>query len=277
MESPLLQEHPDLGRVLNLPFQSISPSPSTDALKDVHIRFSELVNYIGLVLLNTHLIKQLSPPLDNGMISPNIKAYAVHVVATPDIAVQSGKWDSLSWALPERLFYSAIVQLATLYEVYLGELMADILWRNDEWLEGDERQLTAKEIFKIGSIEDIRAKLIDKRILDFAMLPYPKKVERFQKDFHVGLHHKTFPLSLFQVHDFLEVRNVIVHSDGHASDQYLNRMSGYNQPPLLQMRYETLEINFSWLLTFGQKLIWLCNHVDEAVQKKWKTTRNYAT
>jgi hypothetical protein len=277
MESPPLQEHHDIGRVLSLPFQSKPPAPSTDALKDVHIRFSELVNYVGQALLDTHLIKQLSPSLDKGIISPNIKAYGVHVVATPDIAIQSGKWESLSMMLPERLFYSAIVQLATLYEVYLGELIADILWRNDEWLEGDERQLTTKEIFKIGNIEDIRAKLIDRKILDFAMLPYPKKVERFQKEFRVGIHHKTFPLSLFQVHDFLEVRNVIVHSDGHASDQYLDRMSGYEQPPLLQGRYETLEINFSWLLTFGQKLIWLCNHVDEAVQKKWETTGHYAT
>lgn len=276
MESTPLQNTQALGIVLNLPFQSIPPAPYTDALDDVHIRFSELVNYVGQVLLTSHLIKELSPPLDKGVISLNLKAYATHVMATPAIAIQSSNWESLSWMLPERLFYSAIVQLATLYEVFLAELIADILWRNDEWLEADERQLTAKEIFKIGSIEDIRAKLIDRKILDFAMLSYPKKVERFQKEFHVGLHHKTFPLSLFEVHDFLEVRNVIVHNDGHASDQYHDRMSGYNQPPLLQGKYESPEINFSWLLTFGQKLICLCNQVDKEVRNKWKTTRNNA-
>jgi hypothetical protein len=277
MEVTPSNETQDLGLSLKLPFKSIAPTTKSDALDDVHIRFSELVNYIGEVLLTSHLVKEVSTPLDNGAIPIHLKSNRSGDIVVPTVEIQASEWDQLSINLLHRLFLSSIVQLATLYEVFLAELIEDILLRNNEWLELDERQLTAKEIFKLGSIENIRAKLIDRKILDFAMLSYPKKVEKFQKEFHVGLHHKTFPLSLFEVHDFLEVRNVIVHSDGHASDQYLERMSSYHQLSLLRWKYDTLGINFSWLLTFGQQLIFLCNLVDEEVSKKWTTTRNSAT
>ena len=277
MEITSLHKTQDLGLSLTLPFRSKAPSPKSDALSDVHIRFSELVNYVGEVLLTSHLVKELSQPPDREAISITLKSKRNESIVAPTIELQSGEWEKLSRNLSQRLLFSSVVHLATSYEIFQAELIEDVLWRNDEWLGLEERQLTTKEIFKLGSLEEIRLKLIERKVLDFAMLSYPKKVEKFQREFHVGLHHQTLPLSLFEVHDFLEVRNVIVHSDGYASEQYLERMSIYNQPTLLKGKYDTLEINFSWLLTFGQQLISLCERIDEEVGKKWRTTRNSAT
>jgi len=262
----------DIGQLLQLPYKSKVAKPKSDALDDVHIRFTRLVNYIGEVLLTSHLANKYDGSKIKKTFSINSKNRDKST-SSLKIIVHSDEWKNFSVNLQEKLFYSSIVQLSTIYEVFLSELMTEILRHNDEWLEKDERQITVKELFKCRNLTDARFKLIDRKILDFAMLSYPKKVERFEKEFHVGLHHKSFPLTLFQVHDFLEVRNIIVHNDGYSSEQYVERMGVYNQPPLLEKK-QKLTVHFSWFLDFGQKLIFLCNLVDEQIDNKWTTSRN---
>ena len=49
---------------------------------------------------------------------------------------------------------------------------------------------------------------------------------------------------LFEVHDFLEVRNVIVHNDSHPSEQYFERMRVYNQKLCLNTAMLRLRLIF---------------------------------
>lgn len=266
-------ETQDIGQILHLPYKRKTLSPQSDSLQDVQIRFRELVNFIGEVLLASQMVKELEKSLTSETIKIRLETERNKSNVFPDIKIQPDESRNLTRNIAKRLFYSSIVHLATIYEVFLSELIEEILLFNDEWLESDERQLTAKEIFSIGDIDEIRRKLMSEKVLDYAMLSYPKKVKKFEKDFHVGLHQKTFPLSLFEVHDFLEVRNVIVHNDGYASEHYIERMSVYNQKTLLEGAHYSLDVNFTWLLTFGQKLIALCVLVDDCIDKKWETTR----
>jgi hypothetical protein len=257
---------------LELPFWKTIPKPKSDALDDVQIRFNHLINFAGGVLATLSSL-DTNQERENEVIQVNLKPKNEKAVISPKIKVKSEEWEKLFSYIPTQLFYSSIVQLATLYEVFLSELIKEILKFNDSWLEIEEKQITTKKIFSLGSLEKIKWKLIEKKILDFTMLSYPKKVEKFEKEFHVGLHHKSFPLTLFEVHDFLEVRNIIVHNDGHASTHYFDRLKSYNQDPLLKDKYSP-EVNFSWLFTFGENLISLCCLVDKKISEKWTTTRN---
>lgn len=264
----------DIGQLLYLPYKNDISKPKSDALDDVHLRFNELVNFIGEVLLSSQMTRGLENFVTFQDVQVQLDMKHQESAKFPIIKIKDDESKKLTKNIARKLFYSSIVQLATIYEVFLSELIREILVHNDEWLESHERPFTAKEIFQIGTIDEIRRKLMSEKILDYAMLSYPKKVKKFEKDFHVGLHQKNFPLSLFEVHDFLEVRNVIVHNDGHASEHYVERMSFYNQKTLIKGRYSTLEIDFSWLLTFGQTLLSQCVMVDESIDKKWKTSRN---
>lgn len=259
---------------IELPYWVTIPKPKSDALDDAQIRFNHLMNFVGGVLSSVNFSNENAKIPYPEKIKVNLKTKENESVSSPDIKIQPDEREKLFKFVPAQLFNLSVVQLATLYEVFLSELIEDILWNNDKWLEIEEKQLTTKEIFDLGNLENIRMKLMERKVLDFAMLSYPKKVERFEKEFHVGLHQKKFPLSLFEVHDFLEVRNVIVHSDGHASQHYVERMKNYNQPTLIQRRFSTPKVDFSWLISFGKDLISLCSLVDEKISQKWKTTRN---
>jgi hypothetical protein len=269
----------DIGSTLSLPFKSEPKEARSDALEDFHIRFTHWVNYIGEAILMSYIVKNNLPLVDNLKVQLHAGVNPVPSFQTPIIRIenQSQELKRLHTNILQQLFFSSIVQFSTAYEVFLTELIQEILRDNDEWIENEEKPLTAKEVLELRTADRIREKLIDRKTLDFAMLSYPQKVESFERHFHVGLHSKKSPLTLFEVHDFLEVRNVIVHSDGYASSQYLQRMKSYNQQTLLKRKYDTLKIDFSWLLSFAQRVTSLCDFIDGEVGKKWKTSRNIAT
>lgn len=101
------------------------------------------------------------------------------------------------------------------------------------------------------------------------MSSYPNLVKRFQNTFHIDIHGEGSAISLQEMHDFIEVRNVIVHSSGTASKQYYERMSVYEEKPLLENALESPEPNFSWLFDFSQRLAAHCMDIDSKVEEKW--------
>jgi len=262
---------------IELPFFIQSNYDKSDALADFYIHFSHWINFTCEVLLFNHigenfLVEDLSvkPKLKYG-ISGNKN------VISPKIILQKARSKTVTYSLAENLFNHSISHLVTNYEMFLNQLTEDILWRNIELLLIDERQLTTKQIFDLGNIEKIQEFLVDKKVFEHAMLAYPKRVEVFQSLFHVGIHSKKSPIILAKVHDFIEVRNVILHTGGHASSQYISRVSGYIQKgykPILEDELDTPKVDFVWLIEFAMDLIKLAEFIDEQVAQKWKTTRN---
>ena len=261
---------------IELPFFIKPNADKSDALDDFYINFSHWLNYICEVLLFSHVEDNL--PVGDFSIKPDLK-YGIggeKRIISPTISLKKSKKKIIAYSLAENLYNQAIALLVSNYEQFLNDQTSDILWRNPDILAIEERQLTTKQIFNLGNIDDIKEFLIEKKLLEHTMLSYPKRVDAFQRYFHVGIHSKKAPLSLEKVHDLIEVRNVVLHSGGYASPKYFERMSAHTKhgyKPLLKKELDTLNVDFVWIIGFAKSLLELAGYIDEEVAKKWKTTR----
>ena len=262
---------------IELPFFVRPNSDKSDALDDFYISFSHWVNFVGEVLLFSHIGNNL--PVADISVNPVLK-YGItgnKSVISPKITVKKSEAKTVTYSLAKNLFHHSIAQLVADYEIFLNDITSDILFRNPDILAIEEKQLTTKQIFDFSNVDNIIGFLVDKKVSDHAMLAYPKRVDAFQYLFHVGIHSKKSPLSLAQVHDIIELRNVILHSGGYASIQYLSRIQAYIEngyKPLLKRELDTPKVDFVWLIGFATDLLKLAGYVDEHVAVKWKTTRN---
>ena len=267
----------NLTEQITLPFWVIPTEDKSDALEDFFIRTSEWVTYISEVLAFSHV--SIEAKANETLISPNVMNPHISArgdqLRLPKIVLSSDE-GNLSGNLINYLFRHSLSQLVSNYEIFLNELTEEIFIRHDEFLAVDEKQLTTKDIFELGDLDSIREVLIKKKVMDHAMSAYPKRVDLFQKQFFVGIHSKKAPITLAEVHDLMEVRNVIQHSDAHASPQYFKRMGNYkpDYKLLLEREHSTPKVDFEWLLSMVQNLLKLTEYIDGEVAKKWKTSRN---
>ncbi|EPF0083743.1 hypothetical protein ACSN2W_004675, partial [Vibrio parahaemolyticus] len=280
LSNELTIESVDINNI-TLPFEIIPIGEKSDALDDFCIRTTEWVNYISEVLLFSHIGSKM--PITDYSVKPQIFAprgqrrQAGNELPTPKITIKDKNFDTISRNLSRNLFNHSVSQLVTNFEIFLNEITEDILWRNVELLANDQKQLSNREIFELGDLDDIKDTLIQRKVLDHAMSAYPKRVDSFQKLFHIGVHSKKSPLSLPVVHDLVEVRNVIQHNGGHCSEQYLQRMSVYKPSEyqkLLRRRHLQPKIDFQWLLELGINMVKLAEYIDFEAGLKWSTTRH---
>ena len=261
--------------ILPLNFYPGDNSGFSDSLCDFQIGFTNLINYIGEVLFllsNIHNIE-----ISSGYHSVDVFYEVLNKkkrILCPKLNIDTEKNDEMFSDTTNYLFKHSITQLASEYEIFLTSLLKEILRRNETLLDINEKQLSTKKIFELGSIKKIRSFLIQKKSIEFAMLSYPKKVDYFQSQFHIGIHSKKSPFTLSEVHDFIEVRNIIIHNDGHANEQYFERLKDYNQETLVKRTHFSLKPDFVWFISFAKQLLALGYFIENDISKKWKTTRN---
>lgn len=267
-----MAKEPEL--TINLPYESSVPTPRCEALVDFHIRVDALVNYVGesLLLLDTaHGIG-----LNTGLIKPRLPSFLDYEPKCPFIQSATREWAVHQRRMPEQLFYSAVIQLASHFEIYLVELANEIYYANEEeLLIIGEKQLSTKQIYELGSFDRIRQYLKRKAIQNkLANKSYPKIVETFQNTFHIGIHCAASPATQAKIHHFIEVRNIIVHNDGHASSIYFERMGIYDSPytGALKNIGDSPEVDFIWFFELAEKLLKLGDFIDAESQKRWVTT-----
>lgn len=262
---------------IDFPFFIQANNKVSDALSDFYIGYSHCINYLCEVLLLNQVDKSV---LKEKEVFRPIFKYGYNnekVAPCPTITIKNIDESIGLYSLVENLFNLSLSQIVSLYDFYLNQITLDILIRNNDILAIDEHQLTTKTIFSLENLDNIAGYLAEKKVLEHAMLSYPKRVDVFQRMFHVGIHSIKSPISLELVHDIVEVRNVIMHNDGYASSLYFARLSPYIQngyKPLLKDEYDTREIDFIWLIRISTDLLKLAVFIDEQVSLKWKTTRN---
>jgi len=243
-----------------LPFSERGLDLRSEALEDFYIRCSEWVNYVGSVILLLGHCTELSG-------EPRLR------VPAPLIRGHHEELEETIQRLPKSLSTTAWTQLSTTFDVYLSELASEALRLNPELLSIDEKQLTTSEILELGSFDEIKERLIQRWTFRFGMESYPVKAERMQSKFRIGIHSNRSPMELFDVHDFVEVRNVLVHTGGHAtSSQYHDRMRHYGRNTLIRSAYGTVATDFKWLMNFAECLAELCCFIDKEMRAKWTLT-----
>ena len=139
---------------LHLPYQHEIPEPHTDALQDFHIRIEDFVNFVGEVLITREYSKGKLNGTQN--FQPDLKTRVLQFeIEVPEIEVNSKEWNNLIKELPEQLFFSSVMRLATIFETYLHEIFREILWRQFDLILNNEKQLSTSEIFEHENLKDV--------------------------------------------------------------------------------------------------------------------------
>jgi hypothetical protein len=261
---------------LELPAKYETNGPCSDALDDLYIRVTDLINFVGEVIVSRELSKDQIE--DNLEIEPKLSLIQTGTdnIEFPSIKIKAEKWTRLARRLPEQLFYSSVTQMATIYETYLSEIFHEILWNHPELIIVGEKQLTTEEIFEHQTLDSIKFTLTDRKVDNLLFGSYPKVAKGVSSLFKVQLHGSKSPMSLFEIHDFIETRNVIVHGDGAAGELYYDRMRIYGKDTFIKERKSKsgyVKINFKWFFRNAEKFLEQCSFIDEQLTEKWETSK----
>lgn len=259
---------------VSIPFEGKPPDvPRTDALVDLHIRVAQALNFCGGIL---YLFGQASPEsFKRGAIRVEWRSPLHAHRPVIEVHLTQEGLASLPHVLPDQLFTAGVIQLAAAFETYVAEVLADVFLNNDALVANSDRPLSAAEVFDFGSLEKLKHHLIEDTIAKYLAKSYPHMVERFERQLHVGLHSKRSPVPLPEAHHFFEVRNIVVHNEGRASPQYLDRMKPYADAPpagCLAKKGDSFPIDYSWLFDQGHMLLKLGVFADQEITSKWRTT-----
>lgn len=256
---------------IKIPYEPNRQKISSDALSDFYAVLEQIINFyqesLMLYSVSRDSIMPKEIPARSG------EAYGYLKYSIPKIQITE-RDEFHSEIYPVRLFQNTIVNIASCYEIYLRELAKEIYRYNQELLKIDEKQLTTKEILSYESLAELCDELIEKSVTNLIMLTYPDIVKKFESKFHIGIHSKKSPMTIFEVHHFLEVRNIIVHNEGHASKLFFQRLNSYDEKSPLEIKGElnSPKTDFEYIASFKDKLILLAEHIDNEARSKWKTT-----
>ncbi len=256
---------------IELPFTPNRKKKTTEALSDFYAVLSQIINFYQESLMMYSATRDSILP--KSIPERNGKAYLSQTYTIPAIQILERK-EFHSEIYPIRLYNNTITNIASVYEIYLRELATEIYRYNTELLKIDEKQLSSREILDFKSIDDIKEELIDRSVTKLVMSSYPDLVSKFESRFHIGIHNKKSPMTQYELHHFLEVRNIIVHNEGHASKLFFNRLKEYSEVSPLGIFEEFFrpELNFDYLNSFREKLTNLVEFIDAQAKEKWKTT-----
>lgn len=129
---------------------------------------------------------------------------------------------------------SAMVSLISYFDAYLGRLIKTIYLRKPELLNSSERKLTFEEMSRFKSIEAVREYVIEKEVESVLRCSHVEHFRWMERVYGLPLTKglKSWP-------DFVELterRNLLVHTDGVVSTQYLIvcKQQGCVLPPELK-------------------------------------------
>ena len=254
-----------------LPYTSKRLDILTDSLIDFYDMLDQIINFYQESLMMYCVIKDSSLPQYIPEKKGKVFGYLNYTI--PKIEINGRDKNYLDF-YPVRLFRNTIVNIASCYEIYLRDLAEEIYHYNKILLEKKRKQYSKNSIASLKSVRNSEEQLVEQLVNDIIHGNYSDKVKKFENAFNVRLHSMKSPLSLFEMHHFFEVRNIIVHEDGYASKMFFKKLNRYSKPSPLGIKNEfnSPEINFSYINQFKDKLKAFAELTDNKVRAKWKTS-----
>jgi len=158
-----------------------------------------------------------------------------HCTITPaedggeDILVHSGQLGRYN-KLVRRLDHSAlahitvprsfVVSLVSQYDAFLGRLLRGCYALKPELLTSSEKPLTFSQLSEFRSLDDAKEYVLEKEVESVLRLSHPEQFDWLESKFKLELRK-----GLNEWPDFVEIterRNLLVHTDGVVSSQYLS-------------------------------------------------------
>lgn len=258
---------------VSVPFIERRHPPHTDALNDFFLRVGELRDYIGMMSM---IIRTGSATVQPGAVEERVELRQFgHMVVLPRVEVAEVPASrisaaSLGWLLAK----ASTLQLITAYEIFLHDVAYEVLLYNDAPLIRADTKVDAAAIVGAKSLSDVRERLMEPVLFSLSTGSYPRRVKMFERLLHIGVHSDPALISLADVHHVFEFRNLIAHRDGHATEEYIERMSMYApgelSVPVLR-RYYTPPADLEWLVATTTSLLALADHIDAQARRTWTT------
>ena len=112
-----------------------------------------------------------------------------------------------------------LMGLISAYDLFLADLIRCIFVERPELLSSSERNISFKDLMEIGSVEAARERIIEKEVETVIRDSHVQQIEWLEKKLSMPLRKdlKIWP----QFVEICERRNLISHTDGVVSSQYL--------------------------------------------------------
>jgi hypothetical protein len=114
---------------------------------------------------------------------------------------------------------SFLVSLVSQFDAFVGDLIEVLFEAKPETLNASEKPLTFGELLEFGSIEEARRFIIEKEIESVLRKSHTEQFDWLEKRFGLPLRRGLASWSEFI--EITERRNLLVHTDGAISNQYL--------------------------------------------------------
>jgi hypothetical protein len=146
------------------------------------------------------------------------------------------------------------------FDEFIGELLKVALSINPEWLKTTEKSITYEKLIEMKSIDNAIVGVINEEIESLLRGSHQEQIEFIDKKLKIGIKENFSRLS-----DFLEIaerRNLIAHTGGKVSRQYLDKCQkfGHNhtKPPEIGTRLniddEYISHTFSVFFEIGLRI-----------------------
>lgn len=256
--------------------QDEEPPRPTDSLDELRILLERLGSFAGETLLALHSFRDADgrdKPVRPALHQPSYGARDRRRRApAPEILVAEEAIPKLLRDnTTETLYYACLTWLVSAYEDYIRSIAWEVYQGNaDHLLARSEYQLTSEKFLELGDFKRIKGELRDRAVENLIQSrPYPKMVERFEREFHVGIHHEASTVDQFAAHHLIERRNIAVHNKGRANEQYRARLDNYDRDEELLQGITKIPVDFTQLYDWIFMIEELCTHIDEEIKRRW--------
>ena len=112
-----------------------------------------------------------------------------------------------------------LVAMVSCYDAFLGDLLKGVFYLKPEMVNSSQRELKFEDLLKLGSIEGAREFLVEKEVESVIRESHTKQFEWMETRFGLPLRKDLSVWPTFI--ELTERRNLLVHTDGLVSRQYL--------------------------------------------------------
>ncbi|UTH10767.1 hypothetical protein [Macrococcoides canis] len=126
------------------------------------------------------------------------------------------------------LYKSSLYNLCTICEKYFGLIYKDYLLNHRQQVDFKDEKLSYSELVNIGSIENSKIFLIDRRLSNLFVKSSKDWLDFIFKEIKINSKTICEDNKYFEeLHEMYNLRNLFIHSDGIVNDMFLDKTISY--------------------------------------------------
>tara|TARA_R110002051_G_scaffold23518_1_gene59119 strand:- start:421 stop:1899 length:1479 start_codon:yes stop_codon:yes gene_type:complete len=123
-----------------------------------------------------------------------------------------------------------IIGIVSSYEYYSSLLIREIYRSNAGMIEGSEKNISIKDVFLSGNLEDFKEIVIDKEIEDVMRRAFPDQIRWFENALSLKTPIREEYPKWDELVEIFERRNIFAHANGIVGKRYLDKLNNLKLP-----------------------------------------------